>query len=84
LTNRTSEFWKAVFGGGGEVAPAGSDPDDDVRLTGGPVGREGAGGADGPERERVVVGHRALARLGLADGDAGRSTKARSVSVASE
>jgi hypothetical protein len=59
-------------------------PDDDVRLAGGPVGREGAGGADGPERERVVVGHRALARLGLADGDAGPFGEARRASVASE
>ena len=59
------------LGGGGEVAVAGADADDDVRLGGQGVGGRGAGGADGADGLRVVEGQRALAGLGLRDRDAG-------------
>jgi hypothetical protein len=84
LTNRTPRFWKAVFVAVVKSLQRVSDPDNYVRLTGGPLAAKVPGGAYGPEGERVVVWHRALARLGLADGDTGSLDEARSVSVASE
>ena len=55
-----------------EVGPAGADPDDEVGLGGEDVGGRRARGTHGPDELRVPVQQRALARLRLGDGDAGR------------
>ena len=61
-----------AVGGGGEVGPAGADPDHHVGLAGHGVGPVGPGHADGAEGRGVVVRHRALAGVGLGHRDAGR------------
>ncbi len=62
--------------GGGEVAVAGADADDDVGLGGQGVGGGGAGGPDGADGLRVIVRQGSLAGLRLADGDAGAGGEA--------
>src|SRR5215213_6509376 len=57
--------------GGGEVRPAGANPDHYVGLPGSTVGGQRSRRPDGAESAGVVVGHRALAGLRLADRDAG-------------
>ena len=59
-------------GGGGEVGPAGAHPHDHVGLPRHGVGPVGPGHADGSQGRRVVIGHRALAGVGLGHRDAGR------------
>ena len=59
-------------GRGGEVAPPGADADHDVGLPGQGVRGRRTGRADRPHLLRVTVQQRPLARLALADRDAGR------------
>ena len=59
------------LGGAGEIAVARADADHEIRLARQQIGALGAGDADGAQVERIVVSQRALARLRLADRDAG-------------
>ena len=58
-------------GRGGEVLVPGADADHQVGLGDHGVGGRGAGGADGPEAQRVVPVHDPHARLGVGHGDPG-------------
>ena len=62
---------KGRFGGGGKVAVARTNANHHIGVAGNPVGRKGAGHADGAQVKRVVVAQAALASHRLADGDAG-------------
>src|SRR5215211_3554535 len=62
--------------GGGEVRPAGPDPDDEVGLAGSLVRGERARGSYRAQGTGMVVGHGALTGLRLADRDAGLFGKA--------
>ncbi len=58
--------------GGREVAQPRADDDHEVGVAREEIGRTGAGRADAAERQWMRIGQRSLARLRLADGDAGR------------
>ena len=66
---------EGCLGGGGEVRPAGAHADNEVGLGRHAVGGEGARRAYRAQSAGVVVGHRALASLGLAYEYAGPLTK---------
>ncbi len=71
LMKRTSGFWKRGLAGGGEIAVACADADDQVRLAGDPVGGQGAGDAHGAQVQRMIEPQAALAGHRLADRNAG-------------
>ena len=57
--------------GGGKVAVAGADTDNQVGFLGDNVGRQRPRRTDRAQRQRVVIAHTALAGHRLAHGDAG-------------
>jgi len=57
------------FRRGGEVRVAGADADDQVGFLGQQVGRQAAGFADAADVQRMAGDHRALAGLGLGEGN---------------